>query len=484
MNNFLFICFAFLSVSAFSIELTDYNTIESSQYNSIQKMPDTPNIGVNKNNISSIPNDFSYDDLKNNIYLTEKILKTLLLQNNTKFIPLLIKIYETFPNRDPILLDFANAQMAKLNGNFEQSINLYREILARNPSLSSIRFALAITLFENKQNSLAKEQFEKVRSDNKLPNTIKAQVESYLQSIEKQSDWKFNATISYLNEKNVNNASDTAYIPEISFLGIPLQKYKEILPQKAKGMSYSISLSKDFNLQKNHYITFDQQFYSKNYWTNHSFDDTNLRTSLGYAYKDALSIIKITPFYALRWYGNHRYSKSGGLHLSYRKWLTSHLQYSASGEYALQRYNENKALNGVNYQLSSTLLWQKDPTQFSYLGIDYYRENTRVKQYSNDRSTLRVGWEKHWKLAGLSNHIFLSASYRKYKDKAKIGVFPLGKTRADKIYTATLMLWKRDWHLWYITPKVVLKWHKQYSNIPSLYQYTDKNINMIFETEF
>ncbi|QGM81668.1 hypothetical protein A6A10_03460 [Otariodibacter oris] len=445
-------------------------------------MPNTAEqLKFSEQNSPDIPDDFSYDDLKNNIYLTEKILNNLLLQNNIKFIPFLLKIYESFPNKDPILLDFAYARIEKENGNFEQAIKLYRKILVSNPKLNPIRFTLATTLFENKQNNLAREQFEKLRQESDLPDTIKAQVESYLYSIQQQNNWKFNITASYVNERNVNNASSSTYIPEITLAGLPFKKGKSMLPQKAKGISYSLNLSKEFNLYKNHYLIFEQQLYGKSYWTNHSFDDANSRTSLGYAYKNTLSVTKITPFYALRWYGNHRYSKSGGLHLSYRKWLTPHWQYSASGEYAIQRYPENTVLNGINYQLSSTLLWQNDSTQFSYVGADYYHENTRAKQYSNDKTTLRIGWEKHWEWEGLSNHIFLSASHRKYKDQAKIGVFPLGKRRIDKIYVATIMLWKRDWQLWHITPKLVLKWHKQSSNIPSLYQYTDKNINLVFE---
>ncbi|MGY4680018.1 surface lipoprotein assembly modifier, partial [Ursidibacter arcticus] len=35
-----------------------------------------------------------------------------------------------------------------------------------------------------------------------------------------------------------------------------------------------------------------------------------------------------------------------------------------------------------------------------------------------------------------------------------------------------------------ITPKLQLSWRKHDSNLPTLYAYTDKNINVIFETRF
>ncbi len=44
---------------------------------------------------------------------------------------------------------------------------------------------------------------------------------------------------------------------------------------------------------------------------------------------------------------------------------------------------------------------------------------------------------------------------REYKDIAKLGninLFSFGKRREDKIYGVSLSLWKRDWHIWGITP--------------------------------
>ena len=35
-----------------------------------------------------------------------------------------------------------------------------------------------------------------------------------------------------------------------------------------------------------------------------------------------------------------------------------------------------------------------------------------------------------------------------------------------------------------ITPKLQLSWRKQDSNIPEMYSYTQKNVNMLFEKTF
>ncbi|MCW9710945.1 surface lipoprotein assembly modifier [Avibacterium sp. 21-586] len=47
-----------------------------------------------------------------------------------------------------------------------------------------------------------------------------------------------------------------------------------------------------------------------------------------------------------------------------------------------------------------------------------------------------------------------------------------------------MLLWKRDWHWLSITPKLQFQWRKQRSNLPSLYNYQNKSINLIFEKSF
>ena len=99
---------------------------------------------------------------------------------------------------------------------------------------------------------------------------------------------------------------------------------------------------------------------------------------------------------------------------------------------------------------------------------------------------MRLGWGQEWNW-GVSSRLGLSLTQREYKDIAKLAnvdLFSFGKIRKDKIYGVNLNLWKRDWHLWCITPKVVFSWKKQDSNIPEMYSYTQKNVNLIFEKTF
>ncbi|MDU7945911.1 MAG: surface lipoprotein assembly modifier, partial [Haemophilus parainfluenzae] len=58
--------------------------------------------------------------------------------------------------------------------------------------------------------------------------------------------------------------------------------------------------------------------------------------------------------------------------------------------------------------------------------------------------------------------------------------------RKDIIYNTSLNLWKRDWHLFGITPKINLSWKKQDSNLDTLYSYSElrKRSAVDFRKEF
>ncbi|OOF49064.1 surface lipoprotein assembly modifier [Rodentibacter trehalosifermentans] len=164
--------------------------------------------------------------------------------------------------------------------------------------------------------------------------------------------------------------------------------------------------------------------------------------------------------------------------------LNPNWQLSTAAEYTKQRYFDSTAQNGNTKLVSATLVWARTPRQFFYLGGDFNRETTKVKQYGSDTKSLRIGWGQEWS-KGISSRLGLGFSQRHYKDQAVLGgLIPLGKVRKDRIFNVNLTLWKRDWHLFGITPKLQFSYRKQKSNIPSLYSYDRQNLNLIFEKSF
>lgn len=429
----------------------------------------------NKQNTNS---DFWLEQFKNNKGLTEKGLNLAIQQRDFNLIDTFLSLYLTFPKPDKFLVLFAESLLSQNKQDYNKAINLLRQILAINPKLNPVRIELAKALFLNQQNNEAQAQFELVKSDN-LPPALEQLIDLYLEAIQRRNRWYSQFNAYYTQTDNVNNVSSDINIGNTGFLKNP-----SMLPQSAHGIAFSNNIGKDFNLIYAHYLALENTLNGKYYWDNHDYTDIQNRLNLGYKYKNAIQQLAILPFYQWRWVANQRYQQSYGVTLEWSRWLNNHFQISNTLEYAKNRYPQATILDGDSKLASSTLLWLPTSTQFFYIGFDALWENTREKQYSYHTNSLRLGWKQEWKL-GISSQINFSISKRKYQDQAVLGgILPLNKTRQDNIYQSSLTLWKRDWQWWNITPKLQLNWKQQVSNIPSMYSYTDKNINLLLEKQF
>ncbi|KAE9530185.1 surface lipoprotein assembly modifier [Testudinibacter aquarius] len=468
--------------AASAVAETSVSVNQATTPDSIQNIahPTMPPQKVEKSGQSTVqPLRVSRAQLLASPQLTQDWLNLALQQRNPELIQELLAIYRTFAQHDPILVQFSEATLAQIAQDYPLAIRHFREILAANPDLNPVRIELAKALFHDRQDSAARDQFEKAKSAVNLPMTVATLIDSYLNTLQQRSGWQSSFSAYYLRDTNVNNTAATREIENTGFV-----KGDSMLPQSAHGVAYAFSLERDFNLSGSHYLHLGTELFGKNFWDNHAYDDIYNRTYLGYSHKSALQSWSILPFYEKRWFGNQSYKWANGVRGEYHRWLSNNWQLSTALEHAQQHYYDSQNLNGHSQLASVTLLWLRTPRQFFSLGVDYNREKTQLQQYSNNTRTLRIGWGQEWQW-GISSRIGLSYAQRNYKDQAKLGeLIPLGNVRNDKIYSANLTLWKRDWHLWGITPKLQLSWKKQDSNISSMYSYSSKNIHLVFEKNF
>ncbi|OOF56017.1 surface lipoprotein assembly modifier [Rodentibacter myodis] len=425
------------------------------------------------------PIHFSEAELKANPVLTQQLLSQAIYSREPQLIEKLLAIYQNFPENDRTLVQFAQGKYAFLTEDFSGAINAYRQILAERAELNPVRIELAIALFHDRQNAAAEDQFQKALSDNTTPPEVRHLISQYLNALQQRDEWNISASAYYVRDTNVNNTSDSRDIEQTGYV-----KNDDMLPQTAHGIAYSLGISKDFNLGGRYYFALDNDLFGKSYWDNHEYDDLFNRTSLGLRYKTAQSTLSLLPFYEKRWYGNNSYQWANGARLEFSHWLNPNWQLSTATEFSKQRYFDSDSQNGNTKLVSATLVWARTPQQFFYLGGDFNRETTKVKQYGSDTKSLRFGWGQEWG-KGISSRLGFGISQRHYKDRAVLGrLLDLGKVRKDRIYNVTFTLWKRDWHVLGITPKLQFSYRKQKSNIPTIYSYDRKNVNLIFEKTF
>ncbi|MFZ7198175.1 surface lipoprotein assembly modifier [Avibacterium avium] len=420
--------------------------------------------------------EISDEELQQQPALARKLLNYVIETHRWDLLPDLLAIYKKTQDPDLILIDYAQATLYRVQGNLTGAIDLYRHIIAENPSFSPVRFALAQTLFEDYQTEATEDQFNKLRASPDLPPEIMAISDQYLMAIKRQSSWSFSASLSYLQDNNVNNTAKD----EVVYIGnVPFQKSKDSLPKSAHGLQYGVNISKKFNLFGRHSLYLENNLYGKSYWDNHDYDDIINRTTVGYQYQDINNRFAILPFYTYRWFGGKKYSRNYGTRFEYERWLSPKWQSSSAIELSKTKYKSNDDADSRNQLYSTTLLHLFNAKTYFYGGLDYQREKAQNRIFSSDRLGFRLGWGQEWKW-GISTRIQLGMDKRNFKEK---NVF-FNTIRKDKEYSALITLWKREWHLWGITPKLNFSWTKVDSNIPALYSYHKNRVFLNFEKTF
>ena len=91
------------------------------------------------------------------------------LQNNEEAVSLLLPLYRELPEKDPVLLSWAEAIDARHKGNYSEAAQRYRTLFTQYSDSLPLRYQLAQALFLNNDNEAAKDQFQKLRAEQMTP---------------------------------------------------------------------------------------------------------------------------------------------------------------------------------------------------------------------------------------------------------------------------------------------------------------------------
>lgn len=391
---------------------------------------------------------YTISNLKQNHALTEKLLFDMLILERWDIVEKLLPIYQGFEHQNPRLVNYAKIKQVQL-------------------------------LLQHYQYKSVRKTLQAVNSQQNLIDNERKVVKQYLELLDERDRWHFSFWGNYVYNKNINNATRERNIENTGVV-----KNDDMMPQSAEGIGYNFSVLRNWNLSGSHNLHFSNDVLGKFYWNNHDYDEITNRIYVGYLYRNAKIKWSIKQFYERKWFGNHRHNWANGMSLEWQKVLAKNWKLSLAGEWSQSRYFSQIERNGTIKLASATLFWQPVEKSYFYVGTDFIREQARVKQYSNDTKVLRLGWTQLLSY-NIISQINGSIAERTFKDVAILGeILPLDKIRRDKIYSATLTLWKQDWHLWGFTPKVQFKYKRQKSNITSMFSYSDKNVHILVEKAF
>lgn len=222
-------------------------------------------------------------------------------------LPPLLARYRNLPARDQTLYDYALGALRRAQLRHKEAIALYRGIVGRHPDLAYPRFDLGVMLFEDRQYRAAEAELQHALPD--LSPEMQNIAGRYLAAVREAESWQPDVSLQYEATDNVNNAADARFI-EID--GKRWQKTADSLPQRAHGLRYGASVSREKNLGGHHYAYAKLGGDGVAYWDNHDFDEQSLNIAAGYKNHSAARSFGLVPFAETNWLGGSRYNRADG----------------------------------------------------------------------------------------------------------------------------------------------------------------------------
>ncbi|MBB3105511.1 tetratricopeptide (TPR) repeat protein [Psychrobacter luti] len=433
---------------------------------------------------------YNLDALKANPVMFSKFLNTALAAQDMETVKQLLPHYKVLENNDPMLIKFADALIYRSEAKNKQAIEIYREMLAADPDFHPVRLNMAIALLADKQYVAAKEQLTKLQAV-ELPAPVMSTVRNSLARINNLEQWQFNASASYVRDNNINDA------PSKSISNGDLNSVEQ---QSANGIQVSGSANKRFNLPNNFYATVGGNASLKGYWDQTDYNDYLLTASTGVGYDDAKNDVSLTPFVTKRYYDEEAYSLRKGVTVSGSRWVKPKLKLSATTIFSNETFeddsNANRETDGRFLGINAFYI--KDAKEYFYGGLGNYQNDVpKSSIISYDRNSINGGWGREWK-KGISTLTTAGYGIKKYDDPADayapgsqgyngyysvVGGKP-GSTREDKTVSLGLQVWKRDFTLLGLTPRLVFDYETTSSNFAYYDDRDEKSATVLLTKSF
>ncbi|UJF23965.1 surface lipoprotein assembly modifier [Suttonella sp. R2A3] len=409
--------------------------------------------------------------------LLEQAITAAIKTQNIAGLRALLPVYQQYPERDMLVVELAQAILARADAQPGQLAHHLRNILQQRPDAETIRFQLATALQANRQYSEADEQWSRLQQAS-LPTPLQEEITVYRNAISAQSKWRGYAGFHFINDKNINNAPKQSQAGALVYNPRTRQyEYSGWVfdqPIQGRGVGYQFGGGKKWLWKEGFFATLDADVQGKYFFRYSQYNDLLLRVSPAVGRANWRSEWQVGPFVERRWFANRPYSLNVGISTRWKYNWTPQIQSIASVEYGRQTHDERGFLNNNNLNLGGTLLYQHSANQYWLGGVDYTRESgTRDADDSFRRSNFRLVWGQRWP-QNIHTQLSVAQSKSRYDGPS---LFSKGQNREDKERMVSLSIWKENWQWNGMTPRLLLSKQQVRSN--DFFRQSEKNRVML-----
>lgn len=438
--------------------------------------------GVTNIDTNSSPEEV-YALLEQNPQAFEDLLLRSLSSSDSTALKVLLPAYERYPEKDPSVIDWGNALIALQNGESKKAVELYRKINAALPNIRLLRLQMASALYQNRQVNAAKSELQKLLRE-EMPDSERKMLNDYIEVMKRANKWNFSTNLSFVRDNNLEDAP-----PVGTKIGDSASNLTYTTPhQKGTGFNYSLGADKKWSYDNKLFTSFSAGVGGTYYVDNKKFNDLSANTSVGIGYQNATTEIEFAPTFAKSWYGGgtssenddslKSYTQSVGARLSASKWVTPNVLLQHSTQATDVKYKEPYTNNnGDIYSMMNGVLYAPNARKYYGLQWNISKKDGKNPSDSYERSGVNFMWNNTWD-KGITSTVNFGVASKKHKAANFAGI-----VRDNAEYTVGLSLWKRDWSVWGLTPRLNINTKKVSSNY-AFDNTSETNANVVFTKTF
>lgn len=384
--------------------------------------------------------------------------------------------YRQLPDRDPLLLHYAQAMLYRADGEHALAIAEFSALLALQPDFMLARLELARTLFEDQQDVEARALFNSIQASLPAQDTrtagVRETVALFQQALRNRSRIEGSFALGPQWNDNLNRSS-ASRICLYQLGGECLLDRHTPAAVSGSGIEYDATLGKRAALVGHHGVYMRSLLYGQVYRDAGEYNEASFAAQAGYSYRSASQRVSLAPTFDYYRWGRQTLYAGWGVHAEW-SWTPRprHLLRVEADSKALRYRNDGLADNydGSLNTLSLTYFNALSERWTLFAGGDVADSGARQQINAYLQRGLRAGAVLQWP-QGLATTAMLSLRERRHHAFNAA----LEKRREDIEQNYTLVIKASRWAMVGFVPVLTLRHTVSRSNVGWLYSY-DKNV--------
>lgn len=383
-----------------------------------------------------------------------------------------LKAYRALGDRDPMLVPYAEAALAREAGNFSTALDQYRALLALQPDFLPARLELARTLFESRHDRDALRLFRQIRSDLETQGDkaagIRRTIDIFLLGLEKRRGWQGSLAIgpSYTSNLNQSSASYACLLMGPGDVCLVDRKVPD--PIAAAGINFEGTLSRRIPLGGKGGLLGRALLYGDIYPGHGGYSQSTLSTQIGYDHQGRRGSWSVAPTFDLASFGSGILYSAWGIRAEAMAAPTpaTALRIEASRKVLDYRQRAYQDYDGALTEIYLTG-WQALPHGLSlFAGPDVVDKTADHAANAYRQLGFRFGVNKQFGKVG-SLLAFTSQRWRDYRGYSEL----LEARRHDREQNFVAVAKLSALRFAGLTPNILVQHNRVKSNVDWLYSY-------------